>query len=102
MYAMSRRAVSWEDLVSFAYLVVVSLPSNPSRSLLRTILCRSLIATPRMREHVGGQSSQHGFLPELEAQCSHVADQQALAVTDLCQKLGKNLICSNEIGANRQ
>src|SRR5438067_988681 len=33
---MSRRAVSCDDFVSSAYLVVVSLPSNPSRSLLRT------------------------------------------------------------------
>ena len=34
---MSRRAVSWEHLASFAHFEVVSLPSKPSRSRLRTL-----------------------------------------------------------------
>ena len=43
---MSRRAVSWEHLASFAYFDVVSLPSKPSSRRLRTRRWRSLMAMP--------------------------------------------------------
>ena len=45
---MSRSAVSGELFVSFAYFDVVSFPSRPSSSRLRTRVWRSLRDTPRI------------------------------------------------------
>jgi hypothetical protein len=43
---MSRLAVSWEHLASFAHLEDVSLPSNPSSSWLTILRWRSLKDSP--------------------------------------------------------